>query len=61
MPDTAILKNGRSAHLTEAGWEVIPWRTDKEAYVFDTIAELNAWDNTHDQYGNKISGEQNES
>lgn len=53
--DTAILKNGRVASLTEAGWEVHPWSTDKEPLVFRTINEVSAWGNTHDEYGNRIT------
>lgn len=49
--DTVILKNGRSATLTEAGWEVMPWSTDKHPLVFDSIGQLDRWAETHDQYG----------
>jgi len=48
------LANGRDASLTEAGWEVWPWRSDKEPFVFDSIGEVKEWGRTHDAFGRKL-------
>lgn len=58
--DTAILKNGRTASLTEAGWEVHRHTSDKKELIFLTIAELTHWGNTHDYYGKRLSKEKSD-
>ena len=60
MADTALLKNGRHASLTEAGWEVWPHRSDTKAFVFGTQAELARWADTHDFYGKRLPKKKDE-
>jgi len=62
MKDTILLKNGRNASLTEAGWEVWPHGSDTKELVFDSQESLELWVDSHDFFGNEIAtkGEPND-
>jgi len=57
MADTALLKNGRNASLTEAGWEVWPHVSDTKELVFDSRSSLDKWADSHDFYGKRTTGQ----
>ena len=49
------LDNGRFVSLTEGGWEVHPWRSDKTEWYFDTLGEALVWGMNHNQWGERRS------